>query len=143
VGLRTVLSLLASVLLAISLGIVPVAMATPPDHAPAHGYRAKHKNGTNHKTDTRYEKDEEAKRPPKGSVEVIYDSERGIYVAVGMPDVFYHDGHYYRRHDGRWQMSVRGNGGWEFSISGQVPALVVDADSHQPGPAHVKPEKDE
>jgi hypothetical protein len=104
--------------------IVPqLAFATPPDHAPAHGYRAK-----------------QAKKAPEPApsqpgIEIIFDSERGIHVAVGVPGILFHDGHYYRERDGRWEVSMTGDGGWSFSASSGVPEVVVKAKNQHPGPA--------
>ena len=72
----------------------------------------------------------------KSGIEIIFDSERGIHIAVGLPNVFFHEGHYYREQDGRWQVSVSGDGGWSFSASSGVPEVVVKAKKHKhPGPA--------
>ena len=118
--LRYALGLTAALVL-----IAPqLAFATPPAHAPAHGYRAKQA--------------QQAPAPAraKGGIEVIFDSERGIHVAVGLLNVFFHEGHYYREQDGRWQVSVSGDGGWSFSASSGVPEVVVKAKKHKhPGPA--------
>lgn len=62
----------------------------PPPHAPAHGYRRKHRSG----------------------VELVYDAGLGAYVVVGYPGVYFHDGHYYRLHDGRWHVGVELDGPW-------------------------------
>lgn len=110
----------------ITVSLVPLASADPPDHAPAHGYRAKG-GGKAH-----------APAKESGGVEVVFDSERGIHVAVGLPGVFFHGGHYYREHDGRWQVSLSGNGGWSFAASASVPELVVKAKKRHPGPAKAK-----
>ncbi len=101
------------------------AAAEPPAHAPAHGYRAKKKASE--------------PAPRKAGIEVIFDSERGIHVAVGLPDVLFHDGHYYRERDGRWEISLSGEGGWRISVASKIPGVVVGArkKSH-PGPAKRK-----
>jgi hypothetical protein len=104
----------------------PAALATPPDHAPAHGYRAKH-------GDTKAEKRD---ADQKSGIEVVYDSERGIHVGVHLPDVFFLDGRYYREtNEGRWEVSATGDGDWTVSASSQVPEKVVKARRAQPGPA--------
>lgn len=92
-----------------------IAWSDPPAHAPAHGYRAKHKHKHKHEHD---------------GAEVVFDSGRGIYVVVGMPDVFFHEGRYYRRHEGSWQVSVDGRGGWSFSASGSIPGVILKASDH-------------
>lgn len=119
---QTILSLLV----ATALVLPQLAAAKPPAHAPAHGYRAKQKAPE--------------PAPRKAGLEIVYDSERGIHVAVGLPDIFFHDGRYYRQHDGRWEISLSGDGGWRVSVSSEIPVSVVDArkKSH-PGPAKRKP----
>jgi hypothetical protein len=52
----------------------------PPPHAPAHGYR-------HHAAD----------------VDLRYDAHLGVYVVIGHPHHFFHDGHYYRRVASRWE----------------------------------------
>lgn len=54
----------------------------PPPHAPAHGYRAK-----------------------QHGHDLVYDSSLGVYVVVGLPGVYYHDGLYYRYRDDHWYYS--------------------------------------
>ena len=106
--------------------MVPLlAVATPPAHAPAHGHRAKHKAS--------------APAPKKPGIQISFDSERGIQVAVGFPDIVFHDGHYYRQHDGGWQISFSGDGGWRVAVESKIPGAVRDArkKSH-PGPAKKK-----
>ncbi|UCF15904.1 MAG: hypothetical protein JSW59_00295 [Phycisphaerales bacterium] len=62
----------------------------PPPHAPAHGHRRKHVAG----------------------VEVVFDTGRGLYVVIGYPDHYYHDGYFYRLTGGVWEMSLKIDGGW-------------------------------
>jgi hypothetical protein len=52
----------------------------PPPHAPAHGYRHHH-----HEVDLRY------------------DVHLGVYVVIGHPHHFFHDGRYYRRAGSGWE----------------------------------------
>jgi hypothetical protein len=120
--------ILLCLLLATALVLPQLAAAKPPAHAPAHGYRAKQKAPE--------------PAPRKSGIEIVYDSERGIHVAVGVSGVFFHDGHYYREHDGRWEVSLSGDGGWRISVAADIPGTVVNAKkkSH-PGPAKNKPGK--
>jgi hypothetical protein len=122
--LRTLLGLVTSITLFV--GVAPLASADPPAHAPAHGYRAKGKG--------------KAHVPVRESagVEVVFDSERGIHVAVGLPGVFFRDGHYYREHEGRWQVSLSGSGGWSVAASGSIPEVVVTSKKRHPGPANAR-----
>ena len=101
-----------------------LASSTPPSHAPAHGYRDKQPKQTS------------ALPSAAGGIAITFDSERGIQVAVGFPNVFFHEGHYYRELDSRWQVSVTGSGAWSFSAVSGVPEVVVKAKKHKhPGPA--------
>jgi len=122
--LRTRLALATSI--AFSMALAPLASADPPAHAPAHGYRAKAKG--------------KAYVPAKESagVEVVFDSERGIHVAVGLPGVLFHDGHYYREHEGRWQVSLSGSGGWSLAASGTIPEVDVTSKKRHPVPANAR-----
>lgn len=62
----------------------------PPPHAPAHGYRYKHRNG----------------------VEMVYDSNIGVYVVVGRTEHYYCRDKYYRLNGGSWEVSLDINGKW-------------------------------
>ena len=111
-----------------SLMIAVSGFAKPPSHAPAHGYRAKHKN--------------HAKPPasaPNG-VEIVFDSERGVSIAVGLPGVYFHAGQFYRRHDGGWQISVRADGGWNAVKGHAMPEAIRKAHA-RPGRAKLKNRK--
>jgi hypothetical protein len=114
-------------LLTIAALLLPqVASAEPPAHAPAHGYRAKQAT-----------KAPEPVRATDG-IKVVFDSDRGIHVAVGLPNILFHDGHYYRETDGRWQVSVSGDGGWSFAALSSVPETVMKSKKQNPGPAKAK-----
>ena len=56
----------------------------PPPHAPAHGHRRKCSDG----------------------VEIIYNSDYGVYVVVGFTDHYFFNGHYYRFYNNYWQVSL-------------------------------------
>jgi len=71
----------------------------PPPHAPAHGYRAKTAEGA----------------------AIVFDSELGIYVVVGRPRRYYHDGRYYRRRHDRWEASSAGKGPWRVAPIDEIP----------------------
>jgi hypothetical protein len=113
----------STILLALALAVPAIAWADPPAHAPAHGYRNKHKSHHH------------------SGVEIVFDSERGVHVAVGFPDVFFHEGRFYRHLDGHWQVSVKADGGWSVMASGGVPASIHKAHKHHPGPAKHKHKK--
>ena len=69
---------------------------------------------------------------------VTYDSEGGIYVGVNLTDVLFHEGRYYRERNGRWEVSVSGDGGWSIKASSSVPEIVVKAKHKHAGPAKAK-----
>jgi hypothetical protein len=71
----------------------------PPPHAPAHGYRAKHRHH-----------------------DMVYDSRLGAYVVLGYRDHYYHDGWYFRYFDGFWQISAElGDRRWREVDRYRVP----------------------
>jgi hypothetical protein len=107
------IQILLAVLAVIAMSLPQFAAANPPAHAPAHGHRAKQSPA--------------ALAPQRPGVEVHFDSERGIHVAVGLPDVFFHDGQYYRERNGHWEISLSGDEGWQFSVSSKIPGAIVDA----------------
>jgi hypothetical protein len=80
----------------------------PPPHAPAYGYRKK--QGERHE---HYQK--------HGDVELVFDSNRGVYVVVGLPNHFFWDGVYLRVEDGRWFASARLDGDWEPCSNDSLP----------------------
>jgi len=114
----------SSIVLA-SLIMATTGFAEPPDHAPAHGYRAKHKEPSH--PDQR----------PLGGFEIVFDSERGISIAAGFPGVYVHAGEFYRQQNGIWQVSARADGGWKTVKAEATPDSVRKAHSH-PGPATPK-----
>ncbi|NNL65807.1 MAG: hypothetical protein HKP30_06170 [Myxococcales bacterium] len=70
----------------------------PPAHAPAHGHRAKFQDR-----------------------ELAFDTSLGVYVVIGLPDVFWSDGWYHRRSGDRWQRSGSADGPWFDSRWEAVP----------------------
>ena len=70
----------------------------PPPHAPAHGYRHK-----------------------QHGVELVYDSGRGVYVVVELPNHFYFKGHYYRHRETQWEVGVHIDGPWELVSEKSLP----------------------
>ena len=103
--------------------VVPaVSFGDPPTHAPAHGRRAKEKEKEHHA---------EKHREPAGGVEVVFDSERGLHVAIGLPGIYLHGGTFYRHTDAGWQVSSTGKGGWSVVARSSVPEKVGKT---HPGP---------
>ena len=72
---------------------VPVARSQhgPPPHAPAHGYRHKHHDH---------------------GVELVFNSEIGVYAVVGRRDHYFYDDHFYRLVEAGWVVSGRLDRGW-------------------------------
>jgi hypothetical protein len=105
----------------ITVAMPSISMADPPDHAPAHGYRNKTK----------------AKQHESQKVEIVFDSERGVRVVVGMPGIFFEAGKYYRYKDDSWRVSANVDGGWSVVAAGAIPHAIAKTRPH-PGPAKVK-----
>jgi hypothetical protein len=77
-----------------------VVFASPPPHAPAHGYRAKH---------------------PQENVDLVFDSGLGVYAVVGQPDCWWIDGVYYRWREGSFVTGVSVAGPWVAVTVDRVP----------------------
>ncbi len=74
----------------------------PPPHAPAHGYRHKHRHqGEN--------------------LELVFDSDRGVYIVVGVPDRYYWNGSYLRIDGDQWYASMNLDRGWEPRSDDSLP----------------------
>ena len=71
----------------------------PPPHAPAHGYRHR-----------------------QHGAELVYDSGRGVYVVVELPNHFYFKGHYYRHRETYWEIGVHVDGPWEVVTEESLPS---------------------
>jgi len=71
----------------------------PPAHARAHGYHRKQVAG----------------------VELVYDSGCGVYIVVGLPDHYYHDGYFYRLRGTLWEVSLQPHGGWASASETSLP----------------------
>ncbi len=71
----------------------------PPPHAPAHGYRHKHKHG----------------------VKLVFDSNLGVYIVIGYPKHYFYDSRYYRFKDGGWWVSVLLEGRWVSITAAKLP----------------------
>lgn len=91
--------------------------SAPPPHAPAHGYRHKHRTH-----------------------DMSYDSGLAAYVVVGKNEVYFDDGLYFRYRDGAWQASVNLDNGWYDTNKKVVPNKLwsyKDSDSkHSKKKAH-------
>ncbi len=71
----------------------------PPPHAPAHGYRAKTPQGVN----------------------VVFDTQLGVYVVVDLPGSYWLDDRFFRRSSSGWTISASLDGPWQPCPSGDVP----------------------
>ncbi len=72
----------------------------PPPHAPAHGHRHKHQ---------------------RDDVELVFDSERGVYLVIGVPGSYFFDGVYYRRTSQQWQTAFTIEGSWDSIAQDKIP----------------------
>jgi len=54
-------------------------------------------------------------------VELVFDSDLGVYVVVGMPGHYYDEGHFYRLSGNRWEISVQPDSGWSFVADESLP----------------------
>lgn len=68
----------------------------PPPHAPAHGYRS-HYHGH----------------------DLVYDSRLGVYAVVGLANVYFYDGVYYRFDHNRWYYTRELDKGWNTHRGGR------------------------
>ena len=80
-------------------GPVAVHQSGPPPHAPAHGYRHKHRAGP----------------------EFRFDSHLGVYIVKGNTDIYFHDGWFIRIRSGAWQVSATLDGHWTDRPADWVP----------------------
>lgn len=71
----------------------------PPPHAPAHGYRAK---------------------TPQG-VDLVFDTQIGVYVVVALPGQYWLDGRYYRENGKGWVVAVGVDGPWTACAVADLP----------------------
>ncbi len=79
---------------------LPATAEGPPAHAPAHGYRNKHRH--------------------KG-IDLVFDTGLGVYVVVNMEGYFFNNGLFYRYRDHSWEISVDIDRGWKIVSANKVP----------------------
>jgi hypothetical protein len=95
----------------------------PPPHAPAHGYRCKHRHGHD-------------------DVELRYDSSVQVYVVVGRRDHYFIDDYYFRVTDGGWYSCRSVSGPWVRCSVDRVPPGLSKRHAHHedgkksPGKGH-------
>lgn len=71
----------------------------PPAHAQAHGYHRKYAS----------------------DVELVYDSECGVYVVVGFPNHYFYNEHFYRLCGTEWEVSLTLDSGWAPVSEDRLP----------------------
>jgi len=86
-------------LAALLAGCVQEREYGPPPHAPAHGYRRKHRD----------------------NVVLVYDAGIGVYVVSDRPGYYYDGSHFYRPHGDLWLVSVSVDGPWHNAHHDHVP----------------------
>jgi hypothetical protein len=90
---------------------VAVHRPGPPPHAPAHGYRHRHRNH-----------------------DLVFDSALGVYVVVDLRDVWFLDGSYFRIVGDRWEIAVGASGPWRVVSYDRVPARLYEKRHPHGGP---------
>jgi hypothetical protein len=124
---RLATALLASLVLASTACIVdgggppprPRHHEGPPPHAPAHGYRQKHRGH-----------------------DLRFDSDLGVYVVVDLRDVWFLDGSYFRISGDRWEVAVGVDGPWRIATRSAVPTrLYQKRHPHGGPPGQMKKDK--
>jgi hypothetical protein len=83
----------------------------PPPHAPAHGYRHKHHGH-----------------------DLVFDTELGVYVVVGLRDVWFLDGSYFRLSGENWEIGLDVGGPWQVAAVGAVPGRLREKRHPHGGP---------
>lgn len=88
----------------------------PPPHAPAHGYRHKHQHG----------------------VELVYNSELGVYVVIGFPNHYFCRDHYFRLGGENWEISTHIKGPWIVAANDVPSGLKLKGKKKAKGKHKVK-----
>jgi hypothetical protein len=70
----------------------------PPPHAPAHGYRARYHDH-----------------------DLVFDAGLGVYVVVGLPDIYFYNGIYLRYSHEGWQHSRYADRDWRRYDDHKIP----------------------
>ena len=81
----------------------------PPPHAPANGYRYKHRDG----------------------VELIFDSRLGAYSVAGLNDTYFQNELFMRLSSkGEWEVAAHFSGPWRLAADGEVPSKLKKYKKH-------------
>ena len=94
----------------------------PPPHAPAHGYRCKHRHA--HR-----------------DVELVYDSRIKVYTVVGYADHYFLDNYYYRVTKGGWYTATAISGPWIGTTVERIP-VGLKKWKNESGSSHANKEND-
>ena len=92
-------------------GPPPGRSAGPPPHAPAHGFRHKHRGH-----------------------DLVFDSALGVYVVVDLRDVWFLDDSYFRLSGERWEIGVGVDGPWRVAVVSAVPVRLRESRHPHGGP---------
>ena len=74
----------------------------PPPHAPAHGYRHKQRNQGQ-------------------DLDLVFDSNLGVYVVLSVPNHYYWNGYYLRIDGSQWYASTNIDSGWALRGDDSLP----------------------
>jgi hypothetical protein len=80
-----------------------VVKAGPPPHAPAHGYRHKHRG-----------------------VVLVYEASLDVYRVEGRSGIYFYGSYFYRSSDGHWEASVNVGGPWRIVPDYRIPGKLLD-----------------
>jgi hypothetical protein len=82
---------------------VEIVETGPPPHAPAHGYRHKHRG-----------------------VVLVYEASLDVYRVQRHSGVYFYGSYFYRSHDGGWQVSIGVEGPWRPVPDYRLPRKLLD-----------------
>ncbi|MBW2233436.1 MAG: hypothetical protein JRH17_23905 [Deltaproteobacteria bacterium] len=84
----------------------------PPPHAPAHGYRHK-------------------QRHQGRDLDLVFDTNLGVYVVVSLPNRYYWNGYYLRIDGSQWYASTNLDSGWELRSDDSLPPGLKKQKKHK------------
>ncbi len=71
-----------------------------------------------------YAKAQGLRRKQVCGYDLLYDTNWGVYIVVGIAECYYHNGHFYRLRGNDWQRSPRADSGWDsVSVTLLPPGL--------------------